>query len=183
MQKTRDYRDKKLQPLATFLASKNVTANHVTFLAVITGILAIYNLFNNYYLFFILVIVHIFLDALDGVVARVSTPSKNGEIYDFISDRIVGLGGLAKASWFLQDTYAYIVTGLYVIALLFHLISKMKAPILLIRTVAAIVFIIATHPQFPYQLLLLTVGYLVAGIASAFSLARQLQWFLQKKLH
>jgi len=46
----RDYRSKKLEKIAKAVANIGIKANHITTLSLITGILGVYYLFNNYYL-------------------------------------------------------------------------------------------------------------------------------------
>jgi len=178
IEKFRQFRSKKLDKIAKAIAKIGISANHLTFLSLISGLLAIYFLFNRYYLFVLFATLHLIMDGLDGVVARVTKPTIFGKYFDLISDSLVTFLALVKAAWLLQDFYAYLAAGVFLLALLLHLRSRLQAPMVFMRTITLIVLLIATNPSFPFQNPLLTLGYLVAGGVSLFSLARQLQWYL-----
>ena len=107
------------------------------------------------------------------------------EDIDFNAERVctllVGILVFLRVSFYLNDYIPLIVAILFLFALLNFFISRMKAPILFMRTVALLVFIVATFPNFPWTKELLIFGYLVGGAVTLFSLAKQLQWFLEKK--
>jgi len=178
IEKCRNYRSQKLHRIAKGIAKVGFSANHLTFLSLISGLAAIYFLFTNYYLFALLSLLHLIFDGLDGVVARVTKPTVFGKYFDLISDSLITALALVKAAWFLQDFYAYLAAGVFLLALLLHLKSRLQAPMTFLRTASVIVLIIATNPLFPFQNPLLTLGYLTAGGVSLFSLAKQLQWYI-----
>lgn len=180
--KFRQYRSKKLGFLARFLVKTSLTANHLTFLSLLSDILAVYFLFNNYYLFALFALLHLLFDALDGVVARITTVTHFGKYFDLISDSSVTFLVILTAARHLQELYAYLAAGLFLLALIFHLTSRLQAPMLFMRTVSLLLIMIATHPLFPFPTFLLTLGYLGAGGVSLYSLARQLQWRMQHGL-
>ena len=176
VQKFRHYRSKKLGFLAQGLIKAGLNANHLTFLSLLSGLAAVYFLFNSYYLFALFVLLHLIFDSLDGVVARATKITYFGKYVDMMADSSVTFLVLLKAAWFLQELYAYLAAGLFLLTLVIHLVSRLQAPMVFIRTVTLAVVLIATHPQFPYQILTLTFEYLAAGGVSLYSLARQLQW-------
>ncbi len=181
IQHFRAYRSKKLAKIARALVKMGVQANHITFLSLISGIVSIYFLFNNYYLFVVFALFHLAFDGLDGVIARVTKPTAQGKYFDLISDSSVTFLALLKAAWYLQDIHAYIAAGLFLLALIIHLASKLETPMLFMRTVFVIVLVIITNPLFPFTTITVTAGYLAAGGVSLYSLARQLQWFMEKR--
>lgn len=181
VEKFRHYRSKKLGFLAQGLIKTGLTANHLTFLSLLSGLAAVYFLFDNYYLFALFALLHLVFDSLDGVVARATQITYFGKYVDMMADSTVTFLVLLKAAWFLRELYAYLAAGLFLLALIIHLVSRLQAPMIFMRTVTLAVILIATHPQFPYQILTLTLGYLSAGGVSLYSLARQLQWRMEIK--
>jgi phosphatidylglycerophosphate synthase len=181
IKKTRDYRSKKFEGLGEFLLRLRLTPNILTSFSLISGLLSAYFLFFNYWYFLLFALLHLTFDALDGVVARLSGETEFGKCFDTITDSLVSVLYILKVSWYLQDYFAYIITSLYVLALLIHFMTRLQTFMLFSRTVSVIVLIIATHSIFPYETFFLTLGYLTVGVTSAYSLARQLQWFLLSK--
>lgn len=177
----RNYRSKKLEKIGKVLVRIGIKANHVTALSFLSVILSIYFLFNNYYLFALFALLHLLFDSFDGVIARLTKPTAAGKYFDLISDSTFTFLALIKAGFHLQDFYAYIAAGLFLLALIIHLSFKLQPPMLFMRTVFVIVLVIITNPLFPFTKILLIAGYLTAGGVSLFSLARQLQWRVEKK--
>ena len=179
--KFREYRSKKLGGIGKILLKIGITPHILTSFSLISGILAIYFLFNNYLLFFLFSLLHLLLDGLDGVVARLSRETIKGKYFDLSSDALITLMALVKVALFLQDYFALILSFLFLIAIAIHIVSKLEAPILFLRTTSLLVLFVATHPIWPYQQTLLTLGYLAAGATSLYSLTKQLQWFVSKR--
>jgi phosphatidylglycerophosphate synthase len=171
-------RTKKLGKLGQFLISKNITANHLTFLSLITGILAIYFLFTNWGLLLLFTALHLLFDAMDGVVARLTKETLKGRYFDLTADSLPVILLFLKIGWFIQDVYAYVSAGLFTLSLIIFFISKFKAPFVPMRTAGLIMAILFTSPLFisPYTSLL-TFSYIIGGVFSLYALARQLQWF------
>ncbi len=173
------FRSKHLEPLARLCLKIGLGPNKVTFLSLISTFFAIYFLFNDHLLFSIFALLHIFLDALDGVIARISKTTTFGVYFDIGTDSLVTVLAIAKVGYFLQDFYPYIISGLFALAVIIYFVSRFKAPIVFVRTVSLLVLIIASYPGFPFTKELLTTGYLIVGVITVFSLAKQLQWFVQ----
>ena len=176
----RNYRTQKLKPLATVCLHYGITANIMTFCSLLAGIGSVFFLFNNYIVFVLFAFLHLVFDGLDGVIARVSHPTTKGKYFDLITDCFISVLFLIKTGWFLQDYVVYIVAGLFTIGIIIHLLTQFQAPMIFIRTMSIILLIIATIPTFPYTMILLTIGYLIAGATSMYSLACQLQIALRK---
>ncbi len=168
----RTFRSKKLEPLAKFFLKIHLTANRMTSIGLFFGFLSAYFLFENHYLFIIFGILHLFADAMDGIIARISTPHKYGEYFDLISDRIVALLFLLKISFYLQDYYAYIVVIIFVITQSVHFFSKLKYQAVYSRSL--VFFVLMFN--------LPVLAYLTAGVISLYSLVLQFTDLL-KKIH
>jgi len=179
IEKFQEYRSKKLLKFGQKLANLGITANFLTFLSLITGLLAIYYLFNNYWFFILFAILHLFFDANDGVVARIYQPTVFGKYFDLITDNLVAALALFKTGWFLNDIYPQIISVLYIIMIIIYFKSGLKTPIIFIRTAVLIVLAVALVIPFTNELLI--IGYLVGGATTIFSLAKQLQWYLSKR--
>ncbi|HIG92746.1 TPA: hypothetical protein HA242_07525 [Candidatus Woesearchaeota archaeon] len=177
----REYRSEKLKPLAEVCLHLGLNANYVTALSLLAGLLAVYFVFQSYLLFLLFALLHLFFDSLDGVVASIPGKTTGGAYFDVGTDTFISFLLLLKVGWFLQDYYVYIIAGLFFLAAVIHFLSCLEAPLLFTRTVGIAILSIATFPAFPWIQELLTIGYLAAGIASVFSLARQLQWKMMKR--
>ncbi len=176
---TQDKRNILFGSLAKVLIKAKVSANHLTFLSLLSGLTAIYYLFNSYWLFTLFALLHLLFDGLDGVVARIVGPTLNGKYFDLGTDTLISILSIIKVAQFLGDSYAYIVVILFTVAVIIHFLTKFNAPIIFIRTVSLIVLIIGSFPGFPLTTELFTLGYLVVGSLAVYSLARQLQYFTQ----
>ena len=168
MTKIRLWRSKKLEPIGRFLIKLKLSANGITTFSLISGLLAIYFLFTSTLFFIIFALLHLLADAFDGIVARIQGSTNFGLYFDHLTDRTIELLLLIKIALHLQDYYVYIVIVLFLLAQMIYLLSKLQAPILYTRTL--IMIILAFN--------LPTIAYLTTGVASIFSLARQLQWYV-----
>lgn len=179
----RKLRTEKLSKMGRFFFKFGISANLMTFVSLITGLLTVHFLFYDYSLYFLFGLIHFITDGLDGVIARVSKTTVFGDYFDHISDNFIMVLILVKLGWYIQDYYAYLVAGLFVIALIIYFTSKKTAPIVFMRSTALGILAIFTIPAFAqYHKILLTIGYLIAGFFTLFSLARQLQWYFGKRV-
>jgi len=175
-----EWRSRKLEKSAHFLLNIGISANVLTFFALLCGLLAVYFLFNNTFLFLLFALLHLLADAFDGVIARLTTTTSLGKFFDHIlSDGLVTILPIIKMGFFLNDLYAYLAAGLFALALLFYALSQYQAPIWFMRLYVVMgIFIILLFPSLKFLFIVL---YLSVAVAGAYSLARQLQWFLQKR--
>jgi phosphatidylglycerophosphate synthase len=180
VKKSRINRSKKWTKFADFLLKRGITANHMTFVSLICGLLAVFFLFENYFLFLLFGILHLFFDAYDGVLARLSKATKTGKYFDFISDQTISLLAIIKLGWFIQDYYVFIIAGLYLFTNMIHLFYNFEAPVIFMRSAVLIVLAFVSFPSFPFANYILTIGYLLVGATVLFSLGKQLQWFVMK---
>jgi len=177
----RQYRQKKLHPIGMVLIKIGMTANILTFISLLSGVGAAYFLFTNYILFLVLGLLHLAADSMDGVVASIQGKSTFGHYFDHGTDNFVAVLLMLKIGYFLQDYYAYLVAGLYLLAQLVYIFSKLTAPVLFGRSVSMITlffYIPAVVSMTSYLPLLI---YLFLGVIAVYSLARQLQWMIRTK--
>src|SRR3989338_5880924 len=134
----REYRRRVLRPLGKILVRIGATPNTMTTLSLGLGLVSVYFLFQHYLLFLLFGILHLLADALDGVIASVQGESTFGKYFDRATDNMVALLIVIKIGYFLHDYYAYLVAGLYLLAQLVFLFSKLSAPVLFGRSVSLI---------------------------------------------
>lgn len=174
---SQDIRDKLLKPASKKLIKLNITPNYITTLSLLTGLGASYFLFENNIVFIILILLHLYADALDGVIARTTDyQTKFGKHYDFITDRIISLAILIKISLFLQDYFVYLITALFIITQIIYYISDYRSPVIFQRTFLTISTIISLI-NLNY---LVPVTFFISGILTIYSLMLQINWFIIK---
>src|SRR3989338_3460104 len=83
------YRSKHLDSLARTLLRAGISANMLTLCSLTAGVLAVYWLFLNHWLFVLLALLHLLFDGFDGIVARISGASHFGKYFDQGSDSLV----------------------------------------------------------------------------------------------
>ncbi len=167
--KSRRFRSQKLLGLAHFFINVGITANMMTGLSFLFGLGAVYFFQQNHLWFVILGILHIFVDGLDGVIARVTTPTSFGKYFDFVSDQLTAILLLLKLAWVTGDMMIYLVFILVFLSQLFYALSNLRAPVLFPR-------------MFLFLLLMIdqvTLGFLTAGVIGLYSLALQLKWVIE----
>lgn len=174
--KVRDFRSQKFTPLGQFLLNHHINANVMTSLSLVFGILAVYFLFDRYWLFLLFGLLHLLADGFDGVIARISGPTLWGKYFDYFVDRMIELLLLVRIWWWLEDYYVLIVIALFLVAQSIHLISKFRLPVLFTRS-----FLLLFAALSPLSLTIFpTLGYLTTGIAAMYSLSLQLKTYLQE---
>jgi phosphatidylglycerophosphate synthase len=180
MEKTRNWRTKKLYKVGKFLLKIKLTPNILTTFSLMCGIAAIYFLFNNYLWFTIFAVLHLFFDAIDGVAARASKSTLFGSYYDHITDSLITLLAICKIGIFYGDYYAFMVAGLFFLTQCVYYFSAQRAPALFTRTMTIIMLIFYAPGTFFESSWVLVLNYLSNGVAAAYSLAKQLQCLVKK---
>ncbi len=171
----REYKSAKFSGMGKRLLGLGLTADRMTFLSLLFGIGAVYYLFANYILFVIFAVLHLGADAMDGVIARVAGTTGFGKKFDFAVDQLIVILVMVKLGWFLQDYYAYVAAGLYLLANVMYYVSDFTLPILFTRTVTLVLMGVWF---LPIKIIIFTIPeatYITTGVASVYSLARQLQ--------
>lgn len=175
--RSQDIRDKLLKPASKKLIKLNFTPNYMTTLSLLAGLSASYFLFENNIMFITLILLHLYADALDGVIARTTNNrTKFGKHYDFITDRIISLAILIKISLFLQDQFVYLITALFIITQIIYYTSDYGSPVIFQRTFLTISTIISLI-NLNY---LVPVMFFISGILTVYSLMLQINWFIIK---
>jgi len=175
----RKYRDNYFNKLADPFVKVGISANMMTTFALVCGLLSVYFLFSNYWLFFLFGLLHVLADLLDGLIARRTKLKYFGKFYDNLTDRIIEVLLLAKVAWFVQSPYAYLALGLIALTQIVYALSGMKAPVIFVRGIT-LLFLALSVPalailNFP------TVTYVVALVAGVYSLFLQVGWYWKKK--
>lgn len=172
MEEFRQWRSRNLNKVGWFCLKLGISANIATTISLVLGLVSVYFLFENQALFVLFALLHLIVDGMDGVIARVSISTKFGKYYDYITDNlIVSLLLLIKLWFYVDDYYVLIVIGLYVLYHAVYLLSKMEYPMLFCRLMLVIIL----------ALNLPTLAYLAVGVVSAYTLAMQLQMLMKTK--
>lgn len=165
-----------LRPFALALGRTGLAPNHLTFAALVCGLVAVYFLLENWTIFLIFGILHLVLDIMDGALARANgRVTERGRFFDFWSDRSIEILMLAKLSYLNVIDGAQILGPLAIIigfiSYYWHYQSKRDMPVLFSRSLIMI-------------LAMIKLSYLaipVALIVSSFSLIWQI-WYLLNNL-
>jgi len=180
LEQWRKFRSTKFGFVGIFFSKLRVTANTMTFISLIFGILAVYFLFQNYYFFVLFALLHLLVDGLDGTIARATTETNFGKYFDHAVDSLVVFLILIKIGFVFSDYYPFLVVGLFFMAQLAYFSSKLTAPIMMTRTISLILLLLYIPELLTFTEFIPVLVYLLAGMTSLFSLARQLQWWMQK---
>ena len=188
--RTRLVRSKKLNRVGKKLLKWGISSNLITSFSLISGLLGVYFLFSKYYLFVIFILLHILFDAFDGVVARLEEKklakegivrSSFGKYFDHLfADGLVTLLLVVKIGWYLSDIYAYMIAGLMLFMYIVYGFTRMQSPVLFTRTLSVILLIIFVPALYGFTMWL-TLIYLANGVAAAWAIARQIQWFVSER--
>ncbi|MDO8656708.1 MAG: CDP-alcohol phosphatidyltransferase family protein [Nanoarchaeota archaeon] len=176
----RTYRHGSLRPVGKFLLMIGITPNLMTMFSLLFGLASAYFLFEQYLLFLLFGILHLLADALDGAIASLKGETTFGKYFDYGVDNLIALLLVLKVGYFLHDYYAYIVAGLYLLAQVVYIYSKLSAPVLFGRSVSMIALFFYIPVIVSITSYLPVLVYLFVGIIAVYSLARQLQWFLMR---
>ncbi len=176
----RVYKSVKFSGLGRVFLNLGISANMMTLLSLLFGLGAVYYLFVDYWLFGVLALLHLFADGMDGVIARIEGVTKIGKKFDFMVDQVIVILIMVKLGWFLQDYYAYIAGGLYLLANVVYYVSDFKLPILFTRTVTLVLMGVWFLPVKVIVFTIPEATYITTGVASVYSLARQLQEGIEK---
>lgn len=176
-----DFKSKRFAGIGKFFLKIHISADIMTAISFLLGLGAVYFLFKNHFVYIILAILYLLADGIDGIIARQTKPTAYGKYLDaIIVDGTITVLILAKIDWFLNDYYGYIIAGMYLLSLCIFGISQLKAPMLFTRTIT-IIGAMLYFSSVPATAYLLVLNYLTSGVAAAWSLALQLQWFMSKE--
>ena len=179
--KSRDYRDHLLERSAQLLLRTGMSANMMTWLSCLFGIMSINFLFRDQLWFALLIFLHLLADAFDGVMARLSEPTNFGKYFDYGTDELIAFLILIKIALQLQDYYVYIIIAICFLTQAVYLLSKFSYPVLFFRTAIAIIMCFNFYP-FTF-LPIPIIAYLTAGVISLYSLSMQFTYVLRTRFH
>lgn len=177
MDNFRDSRTRKLKHFAQFFPKIGITANRMTIISFLFGLLSVYFLFNNQWLFLLFAVLHLLCDGLDGVIARYTQTTEFGKYLDFISDRLVALALMLKLFYYLDDYYVLIALALMLLTHGISLLSKFENRSMYSRTVIYIGLVLGLFWSGFY-----IATYLAAGGISLYSLTVQFRRFLETRV-
>jgi phosphatidylglycerophosphate synthase len=106
-----------IDPLVTLLYKAGVHPNHITIFNILIGLIALWGLFVwPWYWVSLLLILHFFLDNLDGYLARTrNLGTKLGDILDHGGDFLLGCLFLAKNSYHYQLWWMWLSLALFIL--------------------------------------------------------------------
>lgn len=107
-----------------FFKNTGHTPNIITTYSFITGLLALYFLYNNkIYLFVICFSISYFFDCVDGHMARTyNMVTKYGDFYDHFTDAVIGLGVVVIIFLKYKD---FITTNIIILFIIFFLLMNL----------------------------------------------------------
>lgn len=167
----RKLRTELFTPLGSYLVQKKISANMVTYVSLVFGVLAAFFLFKSFWFFFLFALLHFLADGLDGVIARIRGTTEFGKYFDYITDRIVTLLLLLKVWVYLDQWFVLIAIGLFLTVQTIHIVTKFEYPVLFTRSLLLLVLFLG----------LPTLAYWITGGASFYSLIAQGIYFVKKK--
>jgi len=165
-------------PIAERLRKFSITANQLTALSFLCGLISVYFLFRIHWLFVLFALLHLFLDGLDGVLARITETTIRGKFLDQISDRAIIWLVMLKSYFYFGDYIILIFTVLLLAKDLIYLFSRMKYPVWFSRTTVMSIYLFGPVISWAY-----TLGGLVVGVVAVYSLLLQLAYFLETRKH
>lgn len=140
-------KDNLFNPFLKFFDNLGVSASMLTIFSFLLGLLSIYFLFVNKFLFVILILLHLFFDGLDGSLARYQKKvSKLWGDIDYYFDHIVLLGIIIASIFIIPEKQTVIWLLIFVIINNFLFVFfNQKYEIIAIRTVYVIIAIFSIY--------------------------------------
>ncbi len=168
----RKQRTRYLNPVGKLLIKLKIKPIYLTILAFILGVVAVYFLFRNHLYFVIFGILHLIIDGLDGVVARVgNSTTRFGAHLDNISDRLVLILALIASYRYFNDYFILIVLVFYVLHHVIYALSDLKGTVSYSRFAVLILYFLGFYVG----------GYFLVGILSLYGLSQQFNSWVKKK--
>ncbi|MDP3971131.1 MAG: CDP-alcohol phosphatidyltransferase family protein [bacterium] len=120
----RKYKDLIFQPFAKFCVVLKISPSAVTIAGFILGILSIWLLFINYWYFVLAMFLSLFLDGVDGALARhTNTVSKFGKTFDYYVDTILMILMFSALTFWLGEPLWIIGLDIYGLVFLSNMIA------------------------------------------------------------
>ena len=162
---SRRFRSERLAGLVKPLIRIGVTANHLTFLSLIAGLVAVWFLLTDHLLFVLFGILHVVFDLFDGVLARATKPTTFGAYFDTVADNGLVVLLLAKLYLVLGNELSVAAAVLYIVHMGIYL--TLRGPVLFVRTLTLVLLFLRFFELVP----------LVVGGAAVIGLVLQVHHF------
>jgi phosphatidylglycerophosphate synthase len=170
MEWSRQWRMSWLGPVVRPLKRIGVKPNHLTLLSLISGLVTIWFAFERHGLFIVFGLLHMFLDSIDGVLAREMNATEFGAYFDSVVDNLVVVLLLGKAFFVFGGVFFGVVAIVYVIHQLVYLLSGMRAQAVFGRTVFLILYFFGLYD----------IGAIYIAVITAYGFGMQACYFLKK---
>lgn len=167
LERSRAFRSRCLTFFVAPLIRLGVPANVLTFLSLISGLAAVWFLFEDFWLFVLFGVLHLFFDAVDGVLARAEGPTLFGHYFDSVADNLTTALLVLKYAFAFDSVFGFAAFGVYLLSMLVHWFSGLRAPAVFVRTLTLFLFFSQLSFLVP----------LVVGFVGVWSLLLQLRHF------
>ena len=119
----REIKNKKLKPAGKFIKTElKLSSNSLSLIGLIAGVSSAFFMFGKHEVFIPLILITIFADVFDGVVARLEPRKKYGWLIDAICDRLVTTSLLVSmlvhydfSRWMLLILAIYVLTSIFIL--------------------------------------------------------------------
>jgi phosphatidylglycerophosphate synthase len=157
-------KDRILEPLTKILARIGISANAVSLISFLIGLCAVFSLFFSKNLFLVLILANLFLDLLDGALARYAkTANERGWWLDYTLDMtlntfcMVIAAVLATAN---KQLYILVPPLFVVLHILYNLFGK-KYQIIHVNYLYYLIYYLNPYIATIFILAMISVGYLI----------------------
>ena len=180
--KFQSFKDRNLSKIGKAFLCLGISANTMTSISLILGCLSVYFLFVDYWTFFILAILHLLADGLDGVIARVSKITVFGDYFDYASDRLVVILVYISLYGIIKDYLILVILFFYLLNQAIYVASNKTYPIIYYRSIGLLLMAFYPLIHLTYLTQYLTFCYLLGGAVTMFSLALQLKYYVENRI-
>ena len=164
------WRSRYLGPLVRPLLKLGVSANYLTIVGFISGLIAVWFLFRRNDLFILFASLQIIFDIIDGVLARETKATRLGKYLDHGIDNLMVVLIVGKGFFVLASVQSKILSGVVAVLYAFHLgaylLSKLRAPFIFLRTMTFVFYFLGFYK----------LGAFVIGLLTVYGLGLQLRY-------
>ena len=180
--KFQSFKDRNLSKIGKAFLCLGISANTMTSISLILGCLSVYFLFVDYWTFFILAILHLLADGIDGIIARVSKITVFGDYFDYASDRLVVILVYISLYGIIKDYLILVILFFYLLNQAIYVASNKTYPIIYYRSIGLLLMAFYPLIHLTYLTQYLTFCYLLGGAVTMFSLALQLKYYVENRI-
>ncbi|MBL7051401.1 CDP-alcohol phosphatidyltransferase family protein [Candidatus Woesearchaeota archaeon] len=158
--------------LALFFIRIGVSPNIMSGFCFIFGLIAVYFLFVNHFLFVIFMLLHLLADKLDGVIARATNKvSKKGEWLDYLIDTVIAILLLLKSVFYLNEFFVILVLFYFILHHGIFIGTRNRKYLVGSRTFLCVFYIVGWF----------NVGLFISIVASFIGMVLQIKMFLNRE--